>query len=183
VGLSSVQDSARALREKLARGTSVVELLPEKHIVRRNRHADMLTLLQDTAARGTIALSPIYFTGHGTHILDLPGVLHLGVPAEEQDPRQQLAHLAEHVARQVKVLSDPSRVAILADLARRPASITELAERFSLSQPTVSMHVKLLRQAELLIPRKQGTRTSYSVDRERVASLFEDVEATLLPHD
>jgi DNA-binding transcriptional ArsR family regulator len=103
------------------------------------------------------------------------------MPVDDQDPRQMLAHLAEHGARRLKVLSDPTRVALLADLVRRPASITELAERFELAQPTVSMHVKLLREADLLTHTKNGPRTTYSVDRERLECLFDDVQAALLP--
>jgi ArsR family transcriptional regulator len=182
-GLPAVMAEVDALRERIERGASPSELLPEGHIVRHRRHAELGALIDDMAAQSTVALSPIFFSSVGSHILELPGMLHVGLPIQDADPRQQLAHLAEHVARKVKVLSDASRVAILADLARRPASITELAERFDLSQPTVSMHVKLLREADLLRPTKQGTRTTYSVDRGRVEALFEDVEAALLPRD
>jgi ArsR family transcriptional regulator len=181
VGQATVLRTVLATRERLQRGTSVGDLLPPTHIVRRQRRAELLVLLNEAAEHGNVAVSPIYFTTSGAHILDLPGLVHVGMPVEDQDPRQQLAHLAEHVARRLKVLSDPTRVALLADLVRRPASITELAERFDLAQPTVSMHIKLLREAELLLHAKNGSRTTYSVDRERLECLFDDVQAALLP--
>ena len=129
----------------------------------------------------TVAVSPIYFTVAGSHIVELGDLLHVGLPAREVDTRERLAYVGEHVARKLKVLSDPSRVAILADLVRRPASITELADRFQLAQPTVSMHIKALRDAQLLTATKNGTRTTYGVDAARLREQFEEIEALLLP--
>jgi DNA-binding transcriptional ArsR family regulator len=181
LGRPMVEQRVRELRERLGRGMALADVLPETHIVRRHRRTELMTLLTEELEHGTVALSPVYFTSLGAHILDLPGLLHLSTPVEDPDPRQELAQMAEQVARKAKVLSDATRVALLADLVRRPASITELAERFDVSQPTVSMHVKLLREAELLSAAKHGSRTVYSVDRDRLQCLFDDLETALVP--
>jgi DNA-binding transcriptional ArsR family regulator len=47
-------------------------------------------------------------------------------------------------------LSDPTRRAILARLARGDASVTELAEPFAISQPAISKHLKILERAGLI---------------------------------
>jgi DNA-binding transcriptional ArsR family regulator len=47
-------------------------------------------------------------------------------------------------------LADPTRRAILARLARGEASVTELAEPFSMSQPAISKHLKVLERAGLV---------------------------------
>ena len=47
-------------------------------------------------------------------------------------------------------LADPTRRAILAKLALGEASVTELAEPFSMSLPAVSRHLKVLEQARLI---------------------------------
>src|SRR3982750_2737353 len=47
-------------------------------------------------------------------------------------------------------LADPTRRAILARLAAGEASVTELAEPFSMSQPAISKHLKVLEQAGLI---------------------------------
>jgi len=182
-GLPTVLERARVIRDRLARGTAIRELLPEQHIVYHHDRSDLLLLLDEGIGSGTLAISPIYFTVAGTHIVELPDLLHLGLPAVDIGARERVTHIGEQVARRLKVLSDPSRVALLAELARRPASITELAERFQLAQPTVSMHIKALREADLLKASKQGTRTTYTVDRERLRNQFQDVQASLLPRD
>jgi DNA-binding transcriptional ArsR family regulator len=47
-------------------------------------------------------------------------------------------------------LSDPTRRAILARLAKGEASVTELAEPFAMSQPAISKHLKVLERAGLI---------------------------------
>lgn len=47
-------------------------------------------------------------------------------------------------------LSDPTRRAILARLARSEASVNELAEPFAMSQPAISKHIKVLERAGLV---------------------------------
>jgi DNA-binding transcriptional ArsR family regulator len=47
-------------------------------------------------------------------------------------------------------LADPTRRAILARLARGEASVTELAEPFTISQPAISKHLKILERARLI---------------------------------
>jgi DNA-binding transcriptional ArsR family regulator len=47
-------------------------------------------------------------------------------------------------------LSDPTRRAILARLARGEATVMELAEPFAMSQPAISKHIKVLERAGLV---------------------------------
>jgi len=47
-------------------------------------------------------------------------------------------------------LSDPTRRAILARLAKGEAQVTELAEPFGISLPAVSKHLRVLEQAKLI---------------------------------
>ena len=47
-------------------------------------------------------------------------------------------------------LGDPTRRAILSRLAAGDASVTELAEPFSMSQPAISKHLKVLERAGLV---------------------------------
>jgi DNA-binding transcriptional ArsR family regulator len=55
-------------------------------------------------------------------------------------------------------LSDGTRRAILARLARGEATVMELAEPFAMSQPAVSRHLKVLESAGLIERRAEGTK-------------------------
>jgi DNA-binding transcriptional ArsR family regulator len=53
-------------------------------------------------------------------------------------------------------LADPTRRAILAELAERDATVTELTAPLSISMPAVSRHLKVLQGAELISRRQSG---------------------------
>ena len=55
-------------------------------------------------------------------------------------------------------LADPTRRAILARLAQGEASVTELAEPFSMSQPAISKHLKVLEKAGLITRGRDAQR-------------------------
>jgi len=55
-------------------------------------------------------------------------------------------------------LSDPTRRAIVSRLARGEATVLELAEPFSMSQPAVSRHLRVLETAGLITRRVDGAK-------------------------
>jgi DNA-binding transcriptional ArsR family regulator len=55
-----------------------------------------------------------------------------------------------------RALADPTRRAVLNLLARGELSVSDLAGRFSISQPALSQHLAVLRSAGLVRERKQG---------------------------
>ena len=61
-------------------------------------------------------------------------------------------------------LADPSRRAIFESLTRGVATVTELTSRFDISQPAVSQHLAALRDAGLVVGRREGRFVYYRVD-------------------
>ena len=61
-------------------------------------------------------------------------------------------------------LSDPTRRAILARLAKGEAQVTELAEPFGISLPAVSKHLKVLEKAQLITRQKDGRIHRFTVN-------------------
>ncbi len=55
-------------------------------------------------------------------------------------------------------LADPTRRAILARLARGEATVNQLVEPFSISQPAISRHLRVLEAAGLILRRIDGAR-------------------------
>ena len=55
-------------------------------------------------------------------------------------------------------LADPTRRAIVARLATRECSVTELAEPFEMSMPAVSKHLRVLEKAGLIARRREAQR-------------------------
>ena len=73
----------------------------------------------------------------------------------------QLAPAAE--TRIFQALADPSRRAIFESLTRGEAAVKDLTARFEISQPAVSQHLATLRDAGLVIGRREGRRVYYRV--------------------
>jgi DNA-binding transcriptional ArsR family regulator len=63
-----------------------------------------------------------------------------------------------------KALNDPTRRAILELLRERPLTAGEIADHFSFSKPTISHHLDLLRQADLVNSNKQGQFVTYTLN-------------------
>ena len=73
---------------------------------------------------------------------------------------------AQHYAAMFKVLADPGRLKLLSQLAEDgcgPISVSELARRSGLSQPTVSHHLKKLTDAGLLTKTRAGRTVTHQV--------------------
>jgi ArsR family transcriptional regulator, arsenate/arsenite/antimonite-responsive transcriptional repressor len=74
-------------------------------------------------------------------------------------------------ARLLKALADPTRLRILSLLSRHEGEVCvfEIVESFTLEQPTISHHLRILRDAGLVDCRKKGLWAYYYVRREALA--------------
>jgi DNA-binding transcriptional ArsR family regulator len=73
-------------------------------------------------------------------------------------------------------LGDPTRRAIVAALAERPRSVTELAATLPVSRPAVSQALKILKDADLVTERAAGTRRIYRLNPIAVAALRDQLD-------
>ncbi|GAV31978.1 MAG: autorepressor SdpR family transcription factor [Anaerosomatales bacterium] len=75
-----------------------------------------------------------------------------------------------------KALSDPTRREILRLLRDGDLTAGAIAERFSISKPSISHHLAILKQAGLVTAERRGQEIVYSLD----ATLFEELIAYFL---
>jgi DNA-binding transcriptional ArsR family regulator len=75
--------------------------------------------------------------------------------------------------RMLGALSDPTRQQIVALLSRERLNVTQLTERFSLSQPAISHHLRILSSAGLLVQERHGRERVYRVDTKCCRGLAE----------
>lgn len=73
-------------------------------------------------------------------------------------------------------LGDPTRKAIFELLLDRPRPVGELAGELPVSRPAVSQHLKVLKDAGLVVDQAMGTRRIYRVDPDGLAALRADLE-------
>lgn len=73
----------------------------------------------------------------------------------------------------LKALSDGSRLRILEFLSNEERCVCKIIPFTGKSQPTVSMHLRVLKEAGLLKERKEGNKVFYSVTDSRIFKLIE----------
>ena len=81
-------------------------------------------------------------------------------------------HERDQLAAQFKALADPTRIAIVNQLsAADEVCVCNLTATFDLSQPTISHHLKILRDAGLVESTRRGTWAYYRLVPEAVDAL------------
>lgn len=76
----------------------------------------------------------------------------------------------------LKAISDDTRLKIVKLLLKHNYCVGALARRLNLSEAAISQHLKVLREAGLLIGEKRGYFMHYDVDREQLRTLAADFE-------
>ncbi len=74
-------------------------------------------------------------------------------------------------ASQLDALGDATRRAILDHLLNGPMPVGQLATGFTISRPAISQHLRILKEANLVMDRSIGTRRLYQLNPEGFDSL------------
>lgn len=71
-----------------------------------------------------------------------------------------------HLTKVFKALSDATRQEILRLLEKEQRTVGEIVGNFNLSQPTISRHLSVLKEADLVTDQRQGQNVIYSLNPE-----------------
>lgn len=80
--------------------------------------------------------------------------------------------LVKESVKLLKVLSDLTRFSILKLLEQKRMSSSELEEKLDRSQSTVSKHLKILKNANLIDSERKGRRKYYGVKNQRILDII-----------
>ncbi len=69
-----------------------------------------------------------------------------------------------------KAIADETRQQIMRLCCCKELSVSEIVEKTHVSQPTVSHHLAILRDADLVLVRNEGKQTYYTLNQERMVS-------------
>jgi DNA-binding transcriptional ArsR family regulator len=81
--------------------------------------------------------------------------------------------VATYTETQLDALGDPTRRAILSRLLNGPLPVGEIADEFPISRPAISQHLRILKDAQLVVDRPDGNRRLYQLNPAGFASLRE----------
>jgi DNA-binding transcriptional ArsR family regulator len=174
-GLPSVTAEVRRWEQALEAGAPFRQLLQLQHLWPPRPETDAFA--DAAASEGNLVMTPAWFGGK-IHVLEFDGLVYVGRGIRHGEP--SFKEVAAHVSSSIKALADPTRLAILLRLARDPASVTQLARQFNLSQPTVSAHIQILREAGLLEERTVGRSAQLSASEEALRNMLSHAQESLI---
>jgi DNA-binding transcriptional ArsR family regulator len=90
--------------------------------------------------------------------------------------REEVAHLHAQVC---SGLADTNRILLLYALADRPRTVNELAAALQLPQPTVSRHLKILRERGMVNAARDGQSVCYTLSDGRIIQALDLLRAVL----
>jgi ArsR family transcriptional regulator len=76
-------------------------------------------------------------------------------------------------------LADPTRLLLLYALSNEPRNVTELTQDLQVPQPTVSRHLKVLREGGLVKAARQGSSVQYQLTDHRVIEALDLLRSIL----
>jgi ArsR family transcriptional regulator len=169
-GIPSVEVAVATARRELESGAEWTRMVSVQCELLRERLPEIVE------RRDPVVLAVCALFGKGLY-LDLPAAQLIGLGANlgEYGARAR----TESLARRIRVLADPTRLAILDHLRSGPRSVGDIAVEFTLAQPTVSAHVKQLREAGLVTATRRGNRLELAANADALTSLAGDLTAVV----
>ena len=82
-----------------------------------------------------------------------------------------MVSLEAGIDRGLKAISDSTRRGILGLLRKRKLSVLEIAEEFPMSRPAISKHLRILKEAGLVLETPSGRQRLYELDRASLEPL------------
>ena len=172
--LPVIEEAGRHVVAQYERGRSLERLVAPGCDILRERLPEIVSNLE---AGEPLLFVPCLFFGSSMY-LEFSGLVVIGTGVGQGDVVARAR--TESVARRLKAVADPTRLALLHSLATAPSTVSELALLFRLAQPTVSMHVKVLRQSGLVRSERQAGRLRLSADPAAVESLLGELRQAVL---
>jgi ArsR family transcriptional regulator, repressor of sdpIR and other operons len=79
-----------------------------------------------------------------------------------------------HLTKVFKALSDGTRQEILRLLEGRQRTVGEIVGNFNLSQPTISRHLSVLKEADLVVDQRQGQNVIYRLNEPALSTSMQE---------
>jgi ArsR family transcriptional regulator len=178
-GRLAVEAACQTFMKKFAATGNVLSALPPHHFTQFEVAASDIRKAQE---QGRLLVIPLYFSTSGGFNMDFDGVHYIGYGIQSESIFERLSGQVEQTATRIKALADPTRLMLLTLLAnyhRFTLTVGDLALQLGVSQPTVSGHLKLLREAGFVRQSKQGNKALYQVEQVAVQSALHEVAQLL----
>ncbi len=175
-----VDEACQDFRHKFAEANDVVGALPSHHFVQFEHAA---AHIREAARSKRVLVIPLFHATDGGVNLDLVSVQVIAYGLQSERMFEAVHARVSEAARAAKALGDPTRLMMLTLIARYgrfALTVGDLARQLDVSQPTVSGHLRNLRELGFVTLSKKGTRSYYHLDADAVRGALEAIEGLVL---
>ncbi|CAN5842739.1 hypothetical protein BH23DEI1_BH23DEI1_18380 [soil metagenome] len=179
-GRGAVARAVAEFQASFERTLSVLEALPAHHFTRFEHLAHGI---REAESRGRVVVIPLYLASTGGFNFMIDEVHYVGYGLQSETAFERTANQVASLAVRAKALGDPTRLMALALVGRFSSmrmTVGDLAQQIGVTQPTLSGHLKQLREAGLVAVERHGNKSYYTIEREGVRQLLRDLDTSLL---
>ncbi len=176
-GQAECERAGQAFLAKYQETGSVLEALPAHHFTQFESSAQHI---RKSLEKSRVVVAPLYFASSGGFNFDFFSAHYIGFGIQSERHHQKLAARVEVTANRIKALADSTRLMLLTLIARYKGfeiTVSDFASQLGVSQPTVSGHLKLLKEANLVSLEKKGNKSIYSVNTQALEEAIRELEA------
>jgi ArsR family transcriptional regulator len=80
------------------------------------------------------------------------------------------------ISKKLKALSHPARLKLLANLMKRECCVGEMQKCLALSQPNVSQHLGVLKEAGIIVGRRERNKICYKISDDRISKILKTLD-------
>lgn len=160
-GRAAVREASERFITAFRQKGDVLAALPAHHVAQFEASADKIRAAQ---SRDRVEVIPLYFASQGGFVFHLRNAYFIGYGIQVEQAFAHTEARVHDIARKMKAYADPTRLMLLTLLANYgplTPTVGDLAAQLEVSQPTVSGHLRLLKDAGLVRLVKDGTKSFY----------------------
>jgi len=176
----AVEAAVAAFLSDLTAKGSVVDALPKHHFAQLEAAVGRIREAETT---GRVVVVPLGFAVGGGFLFDVDETLYVGYGLQGERLFERTAERVAELSPRMKAFADPTRAMLLALIARFEGmrlTVGDLAQQLGVSQPTVSGHLRLLRQAGLVHVERRGNKAVHRLDKDALHGLLAAFEAAVV---
>ncbi|HEU4741582.1 MAG TPA: metalloregulator ArsR/SmtB family transcription factor [Meiothermus sp.] len=179
-GQAETRRASEAFLAKYRQTGNVLDALPPHHFTQFEASSQEIRASQE---KGKLVVVPLFFSSAGGFNFDFADTHYIGYGIQSERHHEKLADQAREVAARVKALADPTRLLLLTLIARYEhfaLTVGDLAVQLGVTQPTVSGHLKQLREAGLVDLDKHGNKSFYRVNAQALGEVIGQLDRLIL---
>jgi DNA-binding transcriptional ArsR family regulator len=176
-GQSASRAACQQFMEQFALHQDILAALPTHHFVQFEKSKQYI---KKAMQQGTVLVFPLYFALGGGFSIDAGNQHLIGYGIRSEDTHQALSNASAQLALQLKTLADPTRLMLMTMLQRYQLfemSVSDFAEQLGVTQPTISGHLKLLRESGLVTLEKKGNKAIYKLELDTLKRIAQDLKS------